>query len=83
MDAINIPEQITSTSWTYDEEVDVLYVLADPPRPAVGIDIGDGLVVRYDETHHEVVGLTIIGLRDRLVRNLDASADEFHAGDRM
>ena len=55
-------------TWNYDEEADVLYVSVGPPRPAVGVDIGDGLVLRYDETDREVVGLTVIGLRDQLVR---------------
>ena len=79
MEAIKILEQPTSMTWNYDEETeetDVLYLSVGTPRPAVGVDIGDGLVLRYDETRREVVGLTVIGLRDRLARNLNVSTDE-------
>ena len=79
MEAIKILEQPTSMTWNYDEETeetDVLYLSVGAPRPAVGVDIGDGLVLRYDETRREVVGLTVIGLRDRLARNLNVSTDE-------
>ncbi|MGE3267233.1 MAG: DUF2283 domain-containing protein [Chloroflexota bacterium] len=54
----------------YDEAADVLYLAVGKPRPAVGIDIGDGVVVRYDEGAREVVGVTIIGLQARLLREL-------------
>lgn len=76
MGAIAIPEQPSSTSWDYDEEADVLYVSVGTPRAAVGIDIGDGLVLRYYESHQEVVGLTVIGFRERLLRNLGAPEQE-------
>lgn len=39
-------------------------------RPAVGIDIGEGLVARFDETSQSVVGLTVIGLRARTLQAL-------------
>ena len=42
----------------------------------MGVDIGDGLVLRYDETSREMVGLTVIGLRDRLLRGLGDSAQD-------
>jgi hypothetical protein len=41
---------------------------AGEPRPAVGIDIGDGVVLRYDEDTQEVLGLTVIGLRAKLAQ---------------
>ena len=53
-------------NWDYDEEADVLYISVGKPKKAVGHDIGDGLIVRWDEKEKEVVGLTIIGLRERL-----------------
>ena len=49
-------------------EADVLYLSLGQPRPAVGVDIGDGVVLRYDEATQEVVGLTVIGLRAKLAR---------------
>jgi uncharacterized protein YuzE len=70
MDALKILEKPTSLTWDYDEEADVLYLSVGEPRAAVGVDIGDGLVLRYDEARREVAGLTIIGLRDRALRGL-------------
>ena len=49
--------------WDYDSEADVLYISFGAPRPAVGVDMGNGVVMRYDETDDEIVGITIIGVR--------------------
>jgi uncharacterized protein YuzE len=70
METVRILERPTSITWDYDEEADVLYLSVGEPRPAVGIDIGDGLVLRYDEARNEVAGLTVIGLRERLLQGL-------------
>ncbi len=70
METVTIPLCAASGSWDYDEEADVLYLSVGEPRPAIGVDIGDGLVLRYDEARHEVVGLTVIGLRERLMHEL-------------
>ena len=72
MDAMKILEHPASITWDYDQDADVLYLSVGEPRPAAGIDIGDGLVLRYDEAHGEVTGLTVIGLRERLRRGLRA-----------
>jgi uncharacterized protein YuzE len=56
----------------YDEGADVLYLSLGKPRPALGMDIGDGIILRYDETKNEVVGLTILGLRARFLEELAA-----------
>lgn len=63
-------ERPAEVSWDYDEEADVLYLSVGNPRPAVGIDIGEGVVARYDEERKEVVGITLIGLRARLLKEL-------------
>lgn len=70
IDVVKILEQPTTLTWEYDEEADVLYLAVGEPRPAVSIDIGEGIIVRYDETRKEVVGLTLVGLRARLLHNL-------------
>ncbi len=57
-------------TWEYDEDADVLYISVGKPRPALGIEIGEGLIVRWDENTQEVVGLTVIGLRARLKEGL-------------
>ncbi len=69
MDAIKILEGKPSLSWEYDEEADVLYISAGEPRPAVGKDIGEGVIVRYDEKAREIVGITIVGLMARVTKD--------------
>jgi uncharacterized protein YuzE len=70
MEAVKILEKPTTINWDYDEEADVLYLSIGEPQPAVGMDIGEGVILRYDEAHKEVVGLTLIGLRARLLKGL-------------
>lgn len=70
MEAVKILEKPATVTWDYDEEADVLYLSIGEPRPAIGMDIGEGIVVRYDEIRQEVVGLTLIGLRARVMKNL-------------
>ena len=70
MEALKIPEKSDSLRWDYDEEADVLYLSIGKPKPAVGVDIGEGIVVRYDETEKQIVGLTLTGLRVRVLKNL-------------
>ena len=60
--------------WEYDGEADTLYISFGKPRQAVGVDVGVGLVVRYDEKAKEVVGLTIIGVGRRLEQHIKESA---------
>ena len=70
MEAVKILERRDAINWHYDEGADVLYLSVGERRPAEGIDIGDGLILRYDEAHNEIVGLTVIGLRARLLEGL-------------
>jgi uncharacterized protein YuzE len=70
MEAVKILEKRERVDWDYDEEADVLYLSIGKPRKATGVDIGQGVVVRYDEKKKEVVGLTILGVRARLVESL-------------
>jgi uncharacterized protein YuzE len=60
--------------WEYDGEADTLYITFGKPRRAVGVDVGEGVVVRYDEKAKEVVGLTIIGVGRRLEQHLKQEA---------
>ncbi len=73
MEAVRILEKPTTINWDYDEEADVLYLSVGEPRPAVGVDIGEGVILRYDEARREMVGLTLIGLRARLLEGLTAN----------
>jgi uncharacterized protein YuzE len=74
MEALKILEKRSVVQWDYDEEADVLYLSVGEPRPAVGTDIGEGLVVRYDEMTKDVVGLTLVGLRARVLKSLSTEA---------
>lgn len=33
--------------WEYDDDADTLYLSFGEPRPATGLDIGEGIVVRF------------------------------------
>jgi len=70
MEALKILDKPGPLTWNYDEEADVLYLALGKPEPALSVDIGDGLILRYDESRHEVVGLTVVGLRERLQKHL-------------
>ena len=70
MEALKILEKPDSLRWDYDEEADVLYLSIGEPKPAVGVDIGEGIVVRYDESEKQIIGITLTGLRERVLKNL-------------
>ena len=70
MEAVKILEGREPVTRTYDEEADVLYLSLGAPRPAVGVDVGEGVILRYDEASHEVVGVTLVGVRAKLLRQL-------------
>ena len=70
MQALKVLEKPASVTWEYDEDADVLYVSIGEPVEALGVDIGEGAILRYYETRKEVVGLTILGLRARLLQGL-------------
>ena len=70
MEVLKILEGKPTLNWEYDEDADVLYISVGKPRPAVGTDIGDGVIVRYDEKKREVVGITIIGFRARTLQSI-------------
>ena len=57
-------------NWEYDKEADVLYISVGEPRPAEGIDIGEGVIVRIDPKTKEVVSLTIINFARRILEEV-------------
>jgi len=65
METIKILERKENLNWNYDEEADVLYISVGKPVEALGLDVGEGVVVRYREDTGEVVGLTIVGVKQR------------------
>ena len=74
MEAVKILEGRDPVTRIYDEEADVLYLSIGSPRPVLGVDVGDGVVLRYDETANEVIGMTLVGMRARLLRELSSES---------
>jgi uncharacterized protein YuzE len=70
MEAIKIFEKQENLNWDYDEEADVLYISIGKPQKALGIDIGEGAIVRYIESTGELVGLTLVGVKERVLKSL-------------
>lgn len=73
MEAVKMLEGQGPVIRTYDEDADVLYLSLGTPRAAVGIDVGNGVILRFDESSFAVVGITLVGMRTRL---LDQLSDE-------
>lgn len=67
---LRIEESTATGRWSYDADADVLYLSPAEPKPAEGMDIGGGMIALYDEETGEVVGLTIMGLRRKVLREL-------------
>jgi uncharacterized protein YuzE len=76
METVKILDKRERLDWKYDSEADVLYVSVGKPRKAIGVDIGQGVVIRYDEKKGEVVGLTILGVRQRVAESLAPQASD-------
>jgi len=76
MEALKILEKKEKLDWQYDEEADVLYIAIGKPQPALGVDVGDGMIVRYTNDTKDVVGLTIIGFKDRLMNAMENTNEE-------
>jgi uncharacterized protein YuzE len=71
MEAIRLfDKKKAAVDWDYDGEADTLYISFGKPRAAIGVDVGEGVVIRYDEKAREVVGLTIIGVGRRLEQHI-------------
>jgi uncharacterized protein YuzE len=70
MEAIKILEKQENLNWDYDEEADVLYISIGEPQKALGVDIGEGAIVRYIESTGELVGLTLVGVKERVLKSL-------------
>jgi uncharacterized protein YuzE len=67
---LKILEKKENLNWEYDDEADVLYISIGEPKPAEGFDIGTGVIARVDPETKELVGLTIIGLSEKILREI-------------
>lgn len=70
MERLRILEKEERLSWEYDDEADVLYISIGKPKPAEGVDIGEGTIVRIDPKTNEVIGFTLINLSKRILKSL-------------
>ena len=68
---VKILEDSTTITGFYDREADVLYLSLGEPREAVAVDISDGVIARYHEDSETIVGITLIGLRQRVLKELN------------
>ncbi len=67
MEAVKLfDKKNAALDWDYDGEADTLYISFGKPKSALGVDVGEGVIVRYDEKAKEVVGLTLIGVGKRM-----------------
>jgi len=67
MEALKLfDEKDTPLNWEFDGEADTIYISFGKPKPALGVDVGEGVIVRYDKKAREVVGLTLIGVGKRM-----------------
>ena len=55
-------ERPRKVSWDYDQEADTLYISFGKPSPALTMDLGGGLLARYNNDTGELLGFTIIGV---------------------
>lgn len=69
---LKILQKKENLDWDYDEEADVLYISVKKPQKAVGLDVGEGIIVRYREDTKEVVGLTVLGFKERLMKKMES-----------
>jgi uncharacterized protein YuzE len=68
---VKILEDSTNITGFYDKEADVLYLSLGEPKEAVAVDISDGAIARYHEDSETIVGITLIGLRQRVLKELN------------
>lgn len=50
---------------SYDKDADVLYVSLGKPIKAVGREIENGVIERFDPKSKKIVGFTIVGFSKR------------------
>ena len=70
MERVNITiGPLTFDQANYDAENDVLYLHAGDPQPGEGEETPEGHVLRYAPGTSQVIGLTVVGAREKLQRD--------------
>ena len=70
MKAIKILDKKENMAWDHDEDADVLYISIGEPRKTLGIDIGEGAVLPVRGRNRRSSGITLIGIKERLLGSL-------------
>jgi len=81
MDALKIKEKKEDLNWIFDAEADVLYISSGKPKYAVSLDIGEGTVLRFDPETNDVIGVTIMNVSKRALRELRTQVAEERSKD--
>jgi hypothetical protein len=70
METLKILKNRRNINWDYNDETDIFYLTIGNPQNAIGMDIGEGLIVYYDESQKEIIGLNLTGLRKKVLKKL-------------
>jgi len=76
MEKLKIIEQKENLIWNFDAEADVLYISSGKPKNAVSLDIGEGTILRFDPDTNDVIGVTILNISRRAMRELGTRVAE-------
>ena len=55
------------TEMDYDEAEDVLYISVGEPRLALTLNVGDGLMLRYEPETMKLVGFTVTSFQEHFI----------------
>src|ERR1044071_3500141 len=68
--AIKVLKNQKDAKWNYNDETDIFYLSTGNSQTAISLEIGDGLIVYYDETKQEVIGVNLTGLLAKVLKKL-------------
>ena len=71
MEALKIMENNKDMNWNFDAEADVLYISSGNPKKAISLDIGEGTILRFDSETNNVIGVTILNVSKRALKELN------------
>lgn len=56
-------------NFDYEGEVDVLYVSFGKSTKVIGEDLGNGVIISYNEENDNLVGMALIEIKKRIIIN--------------
>lgn len=60
-------QKMKSKFLDYDSENDVLYLYFEKVQEAISREVGDGIFLRLDPTTDQVVGVTVLNIRKKII----------------